>query len=178
MKKIAILIFSLAIGTYVGAQTLDTVVLVSKAKKFTPGENILLMFELLDTVDVYGKSVTMSRSYYFDEKNRTISSVREYYDPKKPESGTQVVYSFSANKLTAVSIIPPKSTCRNCASQYNYSNDSLLSKQIHGSLNVDPTSFVNQARYFQSKVPNDLPWGFFDDEVIINGKKKKIKKNY
>ena len=178
MKKITVLLLLLAMGTYAGAQTLDTVRIVSKAKRFTPGDHILLMFEVVDTVDASGKKSAMSRSYYFDERNRRLSSIREYYNPKKPDKGTQVIYTFGANKLSAVTVTPPKSTCKNCASRYYYSNDSLSSKQESGYPAANPATFIKQALYFQSRVPNDLPWGYFNDEVIVNGQKKKIKKQY
>lgn len=178
MKKISFLLLLLAVGTYADAQTLDTVVLVSKARKFTPSEHILLSFEIMDTVDASGKKITMSRSYYFDERNRMISSVRENYNPKKPKRGTQVIYSFGANKLASVTVIPPKSTCRNCETRYYYFQDSLLSKQENRYTNVNSAIFIKQAYYFQSKLPHDLPWGFFNDEVFVNGVKKKIKRPY
>ena len=157
---------------------MDTVFIVQKARKFKPREHILLMFELLDTLDASGQKFTMSRSYYFDKQNRTISSVREYHNPRKPEKGTQVIYSFAQNKLTAVTVNPPRSTCRNCATQYYFSNDSLSSKKENHYTNSDPTIFIEQAHYFQSKLPHDLPWGFFEDEVLVNGKPKKVKKSY
>lgn len=178
MKKIPVLLLLLTVGTYVGAQTLDTVTIVSKARKFKPGEYILLMFELLDTVDASGKKATMNRAYYFDKRNRMLSSVREYDNPQKPEKGTQVIYSFGMNKLTSVTVIPPKSTCRNCPSRYYYFNDSLLSKQENHYTNVNSANFIKQAHYFQSKLPNQLPWGHFDNEVLVNGIRKKIKRQY
>jgi hypothetical protein len=178
IKKLAILVLFVFAGTCVGAQTLDTVRIVSKARKFAPSKHIMLMFELKDTVDVFGKNTTMSRSYYFDEQNRSISYVREYYNPKKPARGTQVIYSFGANKLTAVTVIPPKSMCRNCASQYFYSNDSLSSKLENANIQVNSANFLTQAHYFQAKLPKDLPWGIFDDEIIVNDKRKKIKSPY
>jgi hypothetical protein len=178
IKKLTILMLLVFVGTYVSAQKMDTVRIVSKARKFAPRNHILLMFELIDTVDASGKNTAMSRSYYFDERNRSISSVREYYNPKKPDRGLQVIYSYGGNKLTAVTVIPPKSTCRNCASQYYYSNDSLSSKQENGRTNVNPAVFIKQALFFQSKLPKDLPWGIFDDEIMINGKRKKIKSPY
>ena len=178
MKKIILLLFLLPASVYVFAQSLDTVRIVSKARKFKPSEHILLMFEVMDTVDAAGKSITMSRSYYFDEQSRRLGSVREYHNPKKPEKGTQVIYSFGVNKLTAVTVIPPKSTCRNCASRYYYSNDSLTSKQENGYTNTDSKIYIKQAQAFQSKLPNDLPWGFFNNEVIVNGTRKKLKKQY
>ena len=178
MRTVAILLLLLTMGTYVGAQKLDTVFIVNKARKFKPREHILLMFEVLDTVDVAGKNSSMSRSYYFDKEKRKISYVREYYNPRKPEKGTQVIYSFAANNLSAVTVIPPRSTCRNCESRYYYSHDSLLSKEENPKVNVNSAVFVQQARYFQSKLPEDLPWGFFEDEVMVNGKKEKLKKSY
>jgi hypothetical protein len=178
MKRITVLLLSLTLASSVGAQTMDTVLIVKKARKFKPREHILVMFELLDTVDASGKKISMSRSYYFGKDDRMISSVREYNNPRKPEKGTQVIYSFAENNLTAVTVIPPGSTCRNCASRYYYSKDSLLSKQEDGYISADSGIFTKQAKYFQSKVPHDLPWGFFDDEVLVNGKKKKLKKSY
>ena len=178
MKKITVLLLLLAVGTYAGAQTLDTVTVVSKAKKFKPGEYILLMFELMDTVDASGKKITMSRAYYFDKRNRMLSSVREYDNPKKPEKGTQVIYFFGANKLASVTVIPPKSTCKNCPSRYLYFNDSLSSKQENDYANVNSAIFIKQAHYFQSKLPDHLPWGHFDNEVLVNGIRKKIKRQY
>ena len=178
MKRITVLFLLLTVGIYAGAQTLDTVRIVSKAKKFKPSEYILIMFELMDTVDVSGKNITLSRSYYFDNKDRMISSVRESHNPKKPDRGTQVIYSFAKNKLSAVTIVPPQSTCRNCATRYYYSNDTLSSKQENRITNVNPAIFIKQAHYFQSKLPQDLPWGFFDNEVIVNGKRKKVKKSF
>ncbi|MGZ5135425.1 MAG: hypothetical protein ACXWCG_09750 [Flavitalea sp.] len=178
MKSITVLLLLLTLGTYVGAQSMDTVFIVKKARKFNPREHIMLMFELLDTVNASGKNITMSRSYYFDEQQRMISSVRENDNPRKPKKGTQVIYSFSQNKLRTVSVTPPKSTCRNCATIYYYSNDTLLSKQENRYTNANSAVFIKQAHYFQSKLPHDLPWGYFDDEVIINGKKKKLKESY
>ncbi|MDB5196071.1 MAG: hypothetical protein JWP88_441 [Flaviaesturariibacter sp.] len=158
------------------AQTLDTVTIISKARKFMPSEHILLMFEIMDTIDASGKNSTMSRSYYFDKRNRMVSSVRENYNPRKPKKGTQVIYSFGVNKLASVTVIPSKSTCRNCETRYYYFNDSLLSKQGKGYANANPAVFITQAHYFQSKLPHDLPWGYFDDEVLVNGQRKKVKK--
>ena len=178
MKRIAAILLLLTVATYADAQVMDTVRIVRKARKFKPGEHILVMFEVLDTVDPVCKKINMSRSYYFDKQRRTISSVREYTNPRKPEKGAQVVYSFAENKLTAVTVIPPRSTCRNCATQYYYSDDSLLSKNENHYTNSDPTMFIKQAHYFQSKLPHDLPWGFFEDEVLINGKMKKVKRSY
>jgi len=175
MKQILVLMLLLAVGTYASAQALDTVTIVSKARKFEPREHILLMFELQDTVDAAGKRVKMNRAYYFDKKTRTISSVREYDNPRKPEKGRQVIYSFGANKLASVTVIPPRSSCRNCAARYFYTNDSLVSKQGDGNANVNTALFIQQAHHFQSKMPADLPWGKFDNEVIVNGVKKKIK---
>ena len=177
MKRITVLLLLLVLGTYGGAQTLDTVFIVAKARKFDRHEYIMLMFELLDTVDASGKNINMSRSYYFDKQRRMISSIRENDNPRKPQRGTQVIYSFSDNKLTAVTVIPPKSTCKNCASRYYYSNDTLLSKQENRYTNIDSGIFINQAHFFQSKLPHDLPWGFFEDEVIVNGERKKLKRS-
>jgi len=178
MKKIPVLLLLLTVGTYAGAQTLDTVTIVSKAKKFKPGEYFLLMFELMDTVDASGKKITMSRAYYFDKRNRMLSSVREYDNHQNPVKGTQVIYSFGANKLASVTVIPPKSTCRNCASRYYYLNDSLSSKQENAYTNVNSANFISQAHYFQSKLPTHLPSTYFDNEVLVNGKMKKIKRQY
>lgn len=178
MKNITALLLLLTVATYAGAQTLDTVTVVSKAKKFRPGEHILLMFELMDTVDAAGKKITMSRAYYFDKRSRMLSSVREYDHPQKPEKGTQVIYSFGANKLASVAVVPPKSACRNCTSRYYYSHDSLSSKQEPGYTSANPAIFLKQARYFQAKLPDQLPWGHFEDEVLVNGVRKKIKRQY
>jgi len=175
MRKIIVLLLLLAAGTYAGAQTMDTMLIVQKARKFKPGEHIMLMFEVLDTVDVLGLKSTMSRSYYFDKTNRTISSVRENSNPRKPKKGREVIYSFAANKLTSVTVIPPRSTCKNCATQYYYSNDSLTSKQENQYTNINSAIFITQAHHFQSKLPHDLPWGHFDNEVIVNGKRKSIR---
>lgn len=178
MKKIPVLLLILTVCTYAGAQTLDTVTVVSKAKKFKPGEHFLLMFELMDTVDASGKKITMSRAYYFDKRNRMLSSVREYDNPEKPEKGTQVIYSFGANKLASVAVIPPKSTCRNCTSRYYYANDSLSSKEENGYARANSAIFIKQAHYFQSKLPDQIPWGHFETEVLVNGVRKKIKRQY
>src|SRR4030095_11791300 len=174
MKSIIILLLLLTLGTYVGAQKLDTILIVQKARKFKPSEHILIMFEILDTVEASGKNITMSRSYYFDKQRRKISSVRENYNPKKPQKGIQVIYSFAANKLTAVTVIPSKSTCRKCETQYYYSNDTLLSKEENSYVQVNSTTFIKQAHFFQAKLPHDLPWGFFEDEVMVNGEMKKL----
>jgi hypothetical protein len=178
MKRITVLILMLTMGTFVNSQTLDTVRIVSKAKKFKPNQYILLMFELRDTVDASGKNITLSRSYYFDKKDRMISSVREYHNPRQPERGTQLIYSFANNKLAAVTVIPPKTTCRNCATRYFFSNDTVVSKLENQYTNVNSAFLIQQAHFLQSKIPHDLPWGYFDDEVIVNGKRKKLKKTY
>jgi hypothetical protein len=175
MKKITVLLLLLALATCISAQTLDTVRVVSYERKFKPSEHILLMFEVMDTLDVSGKKSIMSRSYYFDNQNRMISFVREYYNRKKPEWGTQVIYSFNKNKLTAVTVIPPKSRCRDCASRYYYFNDSLSAKRENSRTKANSAIFHKQAHSFQAKLPFDLPWGYFDNEILVKGKKKKIK---
>ena len=178
MKSVIILLLLLTLGTYVGAQKLDTVLIVQKAKKFKLTEQFLMMFEILDTVDASGKNITMSRSYYFDKNRRRISSVRENYNPEKPKKGIQVIYSFAANKLSSVTVIPSKSTCRKCETKYYYSNDTLLSKEQNRYVIVNSTTFIKQAHFFQAKLPHDLPWGYFEDEVMVNGEMKKLKKTY
>ena len=170
------LLLTVATGVY--AQTMDTVLIVRKARRFHPSQHIMLMFEVLDTVNASGKNISMSRSYYFDKLNRKISSVRESDNPRKPTKGTQVIYSFAENKLTVVTVVPPRSTCRNCETRYYFANDSVSSKQEKHYTNANPGIFLKQAQYFQSKLPQDLPWGFFEDEVIINGKRKKVKNSY
>lgn len=177
MKKLTILLLLLAVVTHVGAQSMDTVRIISKSKKFKPSQHILLMFEVVDTLDASGKKTPMSRSYYFNEGTRMIGSIREHYNPRKPHKGIQVIYSFNENKLTAVTVIPSKSTCRNCSTQYYFSNDSLLSKLENGYTSTNSAIFINQAHHFLAKLPHDLPWGYFDDEVIVNGKRKKIRIN-
>jgi hypothetical protein len=178
MKKITLLLLLIALGTYLGAQTLDTVRIVSKARRFSPNKHILLSFEVMDTVDASGKNITMSRSYYFDRQSRMISSVRENYNPKDPKNGTQVIYIFGGNKLASVTVIPPRSTCRKCETRYYYVNDSLSSKQENAYSNANSATYLAQAHYFQAKLPQDLPWGYFDDEVLVNGRKKKVKRSY
>jgi len=178
MKSVIILLLLLTFGTYVSAQKLDTVVIVQKAKKFKLNEQFLMMFEILDTVDASGKNIKMSRSYYFDKKRRRISSIRENYNPKKPAKGIQVIYSFAGNKLTSVTVIPSKSTCKKCETHYYYSNDTLLSKEENRYVNVNSATFIKQAHFFQSRLPHGLPWGYFEDEVIVNGEMKKLKKTY
>lgn len=178
MKRILTVLLLLTVGNSVSAQTMDTVLIVQKARKFNARQHILLMFELLDTVDAFGKNVTLSRSYYFDKKQRMISSVRQYENPRKPERGTQVIYSFAANKLTAVTVIPSKSTCTDCASEYHFSGDTLLTKKEGIYTHADPGIFLRQAQYFQSRLPSSLPWGYFEDEVLVNGKMKKLRHQY
>ena len=177
MKKLAILIILFTIVTSAGAQTLDTVFITNKTKKFQSDEHMLLSFEIIDTVDVTGKKIIMSRSYYFGSSSRSISSVREYYNPNNPEKGIQVIYSFGANKLASVTVIPAKSTCRDCATRYYYLNDTLISKQ--GNItHANSENFVKQAKKFRSRLPGDLPWGFFNNEVFVDGERKKIKNPY
>jgi hypothetical protein len=178
MKKIIILLLLIASGFYAGAQTLDTVVLVSKAKRFQPGKHILFSFELRDTVDAVGNKTTMSRSYYFDNKHRMLASVREYYNPRKPEKGKQVIYSFGANKLASVTIIPPRSECKRCETKYYYAADTVSLKQGKNTMQQDPANFIARGHYFLSGVPKDLPWGFFNDEILVNGEQKRIKNKY
>ena len=176
MKRLTVLMLLLTLGTCVRGQALDTVFIVVKTKKFNPSKYIMIMYETVDTVDASGKNIQMSRSYYFDNQQRMLNSVRENDNPRKPKNGTQVIYSIAQSKLSAVTIIPPRSTCRNCATRYYYSNDTLVSKQENRYTKADATVFVKQAHYFQSKVPRDLPWGYFDDEVLIDGKRKKVKR--
>lgn len=178
MKKIPVWLLLFTVGTYTGAQTLDTVTIVSKAKKVRPGEQLLLMFELMDTVEASGTKINRSHAFYFDKRSRMLSSVREYDNPQKPEKGTQVIYFFGANKLTSVTVIPPRSTCRNCIAWYQFGNDTLLSKQEHKYAKANSANFLKQAHYFLSRLPDQLPWGHFDDEVLVNGRRKKIKRQY
>ncbi|MDB5252779.1 MAG: hypothetical protein JWP27_1948 [Flaviaesturariibacter sp.] len=175
MKKLAFLLLLLTLGICVGAQTLDTVTVVSRVKKFKSSEHFLLTYEVIDTVDANGMKITMSRCFYFDKRNRTISSVRENFNSRKPKRGTEVIYSFGANKLASVTVRPPKSVCRDCTTRYLYANDSLIGMQGTPYSTVNSAIFLKQAHYFQSRLPHDLPWGFFDDEVLINGARKKSK---
>jgi hypothetical protein len=165
-------------GTYLSAQPMDTVHIVQKARKFKSREHILLVFEVLDTLDAMGSKVTISRSFYFDEKQRMISSVREYDSPKRPAKGTQLIYTFVKNQLAVVTVTPPKSSCKNCASVYYFSGDTLLTKRESVYTNADPEMFIRKAQYFQAKLPRELPWGYFEDEVLVNGKMKKLKHRY
>jgi hypothetical protein len=178
MKRITVLLMLLIAGTCVSAQMMDTVLIVQKARKFNASEHILLMFEVLDTLDAVGRNVTISRSYYFDEKQRIISSVREYDNPQRPEKGTQVIYTFVKNKLSAVTVTPPKSSCKNCASEYYFSGDKLLAKRESVYTSFNPEVFIWKAQYFKAKLPDELPWGYFKNEVLVNGKMKKLKRQY
>lgn len=176
MKRIGVLLLLLTLGTYAGGQTLDTVFIVVKAKKFRPSKYTMIMYERLDTLDASGRKTYVSRSYYFDNEQRILNSVRENDNITNPKKGTEVIYSFAQNKLSAVTIIPPRSKCKNCASRYFYANDTLVSKQENRHSEANSANFVQQAHYFQSKVPKNLPWGYFDDEVLIDGKRKKVKR--
>jgi hypothetical protein len=178
MKPILVVLMLLITGTYVNAQMMDTVLIIQKARKFNASKNILLMLEVLDTVDPIGRHVTISRSYYFDEKKRMISSVREYDNPERPEKGIQVTYSFVKNQLSAVTVTPPKSSCNNCSSEYYFSGDKVLAKRESVYTTATPEIFIGKAQYFKAKLPDELPWGYFDNEVLVNGKMKKLKHQY
>ena len=174
MKRILFFLLLVILGTQMKAQTLDTVRLVQKARKFRASENILLMFEVQDTVDAKGKKMSYSRSYYFDEKRRMLSSVREYHNPGRPEKGTQVIYSFSENKLRSVTVIPSRSACRNCSSEYFFSDDSVRKNEREYKTS-NPNDFISKANAFRAKLPTELPWGFFENEIMVNGEMKKLK---
>ncbi|RYY85113.1 MAG: hypothetical protein EOO15_17825, partial [Chitinophagaceae bacterium] len=116
------------LATQLSAQTIDTVFVQGKTKKFVEGKFYLILFEKVDTLDVDGTKTQFSRSFYFDKKNRMISSVREYSNPSKPARGTQVVYSFWQNRLTKVTVTPSRKNCLECSSEYYFSGDSLSGK--------------------------------------------------
>jgi hypothetical protein len=178
MKPIIFFLLLLIASPSLEAQLLDTVRIVHKPPKFKARKHILMRFEKLDTIDVRGQTITISRSYYFDKKQRMISSVRQYDNPKKPANGTQVIYSFAKNHLTAVIVIPPRKTCLNCASEYYFSGDTLFTKRERVYKSPDPGAFLLQAYSFRSKFPPYLPWGYFEDEVLVNGKMKRLSSGY
>jgi hypothetical protein len=178
MKETILLIVFLPVFSTLHAQVMDTVRINYKPKKFNAKEHILLMFETFDTTDADGKKNTIGRYYYFDKKQRIISSVREYYNFRKREHGRQVFYTFGKGQLVRVTVIPPKSLCEKCASEYFFSGDTISFKKEFLYSNDYPKLFLAQARYFQSKLPRYLPWGYFEEEVIVNGKMKRLRRSY
>jgi hypothetical protein len=178
MKQLMFFILLCLPGILIHAQRLDTILIVQKAKKIKPRKHILLMFELLDSLDRNGRKTSITRSYYFDKKQRLISTVREFYNPKRPDKGRQVVYTFSRNRLATVTVTPPKSECRNCTSEYHYSGGTLLTKNEKAHTHANSQYFIEQSRYFLSKLPTHLPWGHFEDEVIVKGRMRKSRRQY
>ncbi|RYZ45179.1 MAG: hypothetical protein EOP49_25675 [Sphingobacteriales bacterium] len=177
MKKI-LLIAAVLFANRSDAQILDTVRVQGPARKFREDKNTLIIFETVDSTDANGAKAKFSRGFYFDKKRRTLSSVREYSNPSNPARGTQVVYNFGLNRLTKVSVTPSVKVCRNCSSEYYFSGDTLTSKSEKVYRSSDPLAFVSQANAFRSRVPDSLAWGYFNDEKIINGKKKKTARQY
>ena len=145
---------------------------------FKVSKSILVMFEKLDTFDADDNKFRISRSYYFDEKQRKLNTVREYENCLKPKKGLRITYTFIDSRLAKVMVIPPRSKCKNCTSEYYYSADTLLAKKETCYMSSDPEAFISQSHFFQSKLPPCLAWGYFQNEVILNGKMKKAKNHY
>src|SRR5215213_5599394 len=118
MKQITVLLLLITAWTCISAQQFETKHADSIANNFRPKKNILVLFEKLDTTNTSGRKSMFSRSYYFDEKQRTISSVREYENSINPGSGGQVIYTFTDSNLAKVTVIPSMSDCIYCSGEY------------------------------------------------------------
>jgi hypothetical protein len=141
-------------------------------RKLRPNKQILVMFEKFDTTETPVKKYTISRSYYFDRKNRKISYVASDKTEGKNKKGERTIYAFSENQLVTVTIVPPKWECRKCKTEYFY-RDGVVTGKIERNYRFDnPERFVADAMWFKSKLPGYLPWGYFQNEVIVSGKMK------
>ena len=107
-----------------------------------------------------------------------ISNIREYYNPLKPAKGLRVIYTYKENQLRSVVMIPPKSQCTGCSSEYYFDFDTLVTKKERLYKKIDAGIFVNQSHSFQASLPSYLPWGYFQEEILVNGKMKKNKPGY
>ena len=68
MKYIFVFLLALTLEKYAEAQIMDTIVINSKAKKFKSREHILIIFEVVDTLDMHSRKVSFTRSYYFNKE--------------------------------------------------------------------------------------------------------------
>src|SRR5215207_8773677 len=173
MKRGIFLLMLITTLTHLSAQ--NTVRIDHIPRHFKANKHILMLFEQLDTADASGRKFTISRSYYFDEKNRMISAVQEFENQVDPDMGTRVTYTFDQSRLAKVTVLPSKVQCRKCESQYYFVGDTLLLKKEISYKSSNPDSFVLQAQYFKMQLPAQLPWGHFQNEVFRNGKRKTIR---
>src|SRR5215217_3162940 len=109
MKRGIFLLMLITTLTQLSAQR--TVRIDHIARHFKANKHILMLFEQLDTADASGRKFTISRSYYFDEKNRMISTVQEFENQADPNMGPRVTYTYDQNQLAKVTVIPSKAQC-------------------------------------------------------------------
>jgi hypothetical protein len=178
MKRIIVLTLLIIVQISSDAQQCSIARIDSIAGNFKVRKSILVLFERLHTDNAVGRKSIINRFYYFDQKQRKVSSVREYENSMKPKKGTQVIYTYIDNRLARVTVILPRSECVSCRAEYYYSDDTLFAKKEKCYANLHPESFIKLSHYFQSKLPGYLPWGFFQNEVFMKGKMKKIKNRY
>jgi hypothetical protein len=123
--------------------------------KLKMNKQILVRFEKLDTTETSGKKYTISRSYYIDRKNGKISYVESEQAEGKNKKGVRTIYAFSENQLVRVTIVPPKSECHKCETEYYY-RDGLVIDKIERNYKFDnPERFVEDAMRFKSKIPTN-----------------------
>jgi hypothetical protein len=152
-----------------GAQKINTSEMGNINRKIKFKKQILVMFERFDTTLTPGKTFTISRSYYFDSKNRKISYVESDKTQDKKAKGERTIYAFSENELINVTILPPKSECRKCGGKYFFRDGQVIAKNEINFTFDHPERFVTDALWFKSMVPAFLPWGHFQNEVLVNG---------
>jgi hypothetical protein len=168
---IAVWLFN-SLSEMLGAQEINNSNTGSINGKLKLKNQFLVRFEKFDTTETPGKTFTISRSYYFDGKNRTIRYVETDKTQDKKKKGERRIYTFSENQLINATIIPPKSECRKCGGEYYYWDGHLIGKK-EMNFNFDhPETFVTNAMWLKPKVPDFLPWGHFQNEVLVNGQMK------
>ena len=178
MKQTMVLLLLFVSRTYTEAQQFNTSDVDRLAREFRTRKHILLRYEMLTNIDSTGRSFAVSRFYYFDKKQRILSSVQEFHDPMNPQEGRRVIYTFKESHLVKVTDIPAREDCINCLNEYYYSADSLVFKKERGSSVNNTNLYLEQATAFRSHVPYHLPWGHFQDEVLVNGKMRKVRNKY
>src|SRR5215213_7419530 len=106
MKRGIFLLMLITTLTQLSAQ--NTVRIDHIARHFKTNKHILMLFERLDTADASGTKYTINRSYYFDEKNRMISTVQEFENQADFNMGARVTYTYDQSRLAKVTVLPSK----------------------------------------------------------------------
>jgi hypothetical protein len=132
-------------------------------EKAKPHQQWLMRFEKVDTTDSRtGRKFSVSRSYYFNKARRQLQTVQIQEVNKR--HGLAMTYSFYDNKLTKVTVTPPRSECRKCSKSYYFWNNKLHISNDTSDLKEKAHAYIKEAAFLKNKMPDKLEPCYFEWE--------------